>query len=81
MPIHGLDEAAATDDALVFHAGTRRDGDAIVVSGGRVLTVVGRARTYQGAIDAAYAAAAKIRFDGLHMRRDIGLKAVAASRV
>jgi phosphoribosylamine--glycine ligase len=81
MPIHGLDEAAATDDALVFHAGTRRDGDAIVVSGGRVLTVVGRAGTYQGAIDAAYAAAAKIRFDGLHMRRDIGLKAVAASRV
>ena len=41
-PIDGLETAAALDDVLIFHAGTAvRDG-AIVTTGGRVLTVVGR---------------------------------------
>jgi phosphoribosylamine--glycine ligase len=56
LPIAGLDQVP--DDVLVFHAGTRRDGDGrIVTAGGRVLTVVGlgpdlasaRARAYAGA--------------------------------
>src|SRR4030095_15808543 len=68
--IRGLDEAAAVPRALVFHAGTRRQGDAIVTSGGRVLTVVGTGSTYAEAIEVAYRAADKIAFDGIEMRRD-----------
>ena len=79
QPIHGLEAAAAANDAMVFHAGTaRRDGQ-LVTAGGRVLTVVGRGRTYRDAIDTAYAAAAHIRFDGMQMRHDIGQKALRAA--
>jgi phosphoribosylamine---glycine ligase len=78
--IQGLDEAAAVPGALVFHAGTRRQGDAIVTSGGRVLTVVGCGATYSEAIEVAYGAAGKIVFEGMQMRRDIGLKAVHGNR-
>jgi phosphoribosylamine--glycine ligase len=78
MPIHGLDAAAAVPGALVFHAGTRKDGADVVAAGGRVLTVVGRGESYRAAIDVAYGAASKIHFEGMQMRRDIGVKAIAA---
>jgi phosphoribosylamine--glycine ligase len=74
--IRGIETAEAMPDALVFHAATRRDGDELVTDGGRVLTVVGRGADYQGAIDAAYRAAGAIQFDGMQMRRDIGVKAL-----
>ena len=54
MPIDGLDRAAALDDVLVFHGGTRK-AIAIVTAGGRVLTIVGRGADFQAAIDRAYA--------------------------
>ena len=75
--ITGIDAAAKVPGAMVFHAGTaRRDGQ-LVTAGGRVLSVVGRGPTYRDAIDVAYAAAAHIHFDGMQLRRDIGLKALA----
>jgi phosphoribosylamine--glycine ligase len=77
-PIRGLAAAARTANALVFHAGTRRDGDEIVTAGGRVLTVVGRGPSYEDAIAVAYRAASEITFDGMQLRRDIGRKAVTA---
>nr|MDP9324821.1 phosphoribosylamine--glycine ligase [Acidobacteriota bacterium] len=61
----------------VFHGGTARRGNEIVTAGGRVLTVVGRGATYDDAIRRAYAGVAKISFDGMHYRRDIGQKALA----
>jgi phosphoribosylamine---glycine ligase len=74
--ITGIDGAEATPAALVFHAGTAvRDG-ALVTSGGRVLTVVGRGPTYQDAISVAYRAASHIQFEGMQYRTDIGRKAV-----
>jgi phosphoribosylamine--glycine ligase len=79
QPIHGLEAAAAVNGAMVFHAGTARRDGRIVTAGGRVLTVVGRGRTYRDAIDTAYAAAAHIRFDGMQMRHDIGQKALRAA--
>jgi phosphoribosylamine---glycine ligase len=45
-------------------------------AGGRVLTVVGRGSTYEKAIGRAYDAVARISFDGVHYRRDIGRKAL-----
>lgn len=68
--IVGLAEAEA--HALVFHAGTAQQGDALVTSGGRVLTVVGRGPDLAAARARAYAAAELIHFDGKQLRRDIG---------
>jgi len=76
LPIHGLDDAARLDNVLVFHAGTARRGGEIVTAGGRVVTVVGRGRTFEDAIVRAYAGVAKISFHGMHYRRDIGRKAL-----
>src|SRR5690606_14534599 len=55
-PISGLGRAAAQPGALVFHAGTRRIDGRLETAGGRVLTVVGRAPTFEGAMQAAYGA-------------------------
>ena len=78
VPIDGLDAAAALSDVLVFHAGTAKRDNAIVTAGGRVLTIVGRGRDYSQAIARAYQGVSKISFDGMHYRRDIGKKALAA---
>ena len=74
----GLGSAASVPGALVFHAGTTLRDGTLVSGSGRVLTVVGRGRSYQEAIDVAYRAASHVRFDGMQYRRDIGRKAVAA---
>jgi len=76
LPISGLDAAERVADVLVFHSGTARQGADIVTAGGRVLTVVAAGDGYRDAIDLAYAAAALISFDGVHMRKDIGAKAL-----
>jgi phosphoribosylamine--glycine ligase len=76
VPITGLDAAALLDDVYVFHAGTARQGNAIVTAGGRVLTVVGRAASFAGAIARAYEGVSKIAFEGMHYRTDIGRKAL-----
>jgi phosphoribosylamine--glycine ligase len=77
--IEGLDAAAAVPNAIVFHAGTQRaDHGHLVTAGGRVLTSVGIAPTYETAMDAAYRAAQAIHFDGVQFRHDIGRKAIGA---
>ena len=76
-PIRGLDQAAAVPGVLVFHAGTARRDSEIVTSGGRVLTVVGRAAEFRQAMTQAYDAVDRITFDNKHVRRDIGRKALA----
>jgi phosphoribosylamine--glycine ligase len=78
--IQGLDEANALPDVAVFHAGTKRDGDSIVTSGGRVLGVTAMAGNLEQAICKAYAAVDKIHFEGAHYRTDIGAKGVTKSR-
>src|SRR5204862_408134 len=71
-PISGLDAAAGVTDSVIFHAGTAQQNGHLVTSGGRVLTVVGRGATYRAAIDTAYTAAARINFEGMQFRHDIG---------
>ncbi len=75
-PIAGLERAAALDDVLVFHGGTRKDKDRVVTAGGRVATVVGRGADFKAAIGRAYAGVDAIQFDGVHVRRDIGRQAL-----
>ena len=72
--ISGLAEAAALPDVTVFHAGTKREGDAIVTSGGRVLGVTATGETLPQAVRKAYEAAGKIHFEGAQYRTDIGAK-------
>jgi phosphoribosylamine--glycine ligase len=74
--ISGIVQAGLLEDTTVFHAGTRVDGTRIVTAGGRVLTVVGRGRSFEEATARAYRAASVIRFDGMQYRRDIGQKAL-----
>ena len=71
--IRGLPTSDA-DDAVVYHAGTKRDGDRILVSGGRVLGVTALGDTLDAARQRAYAIVDRIQFDGAQVRRDIGLK-------
>ena len=69
--IDGLDEANALENSYVLHAGTAKDGDSIVSSGGRVLSVVGQGRDVESAREAAYRAVAAIKINGSHHRTDI----------
>jgi phosphoribosylamine--glycine ligase len=78
--IEGLAEAKALPGVAVFHAGTKREGDSIVTSGGRVLGVTAAAASLDQAIAKAYQAVGKIHFEGAHYRIDIGAKGVTKSR-
>jgi phosphoribosylamine---glycine ligase len=70
---------AASDDAIVFHAGTERLADGtLVTSGGRVLCVTALGDTVKAAQQRAYAALAPIRFEGMQHRGDIGHRALKA---
>jgi len=60
----------------VYYAGVRRQGDELVTAGGRVLSVCAAGDTLRQAVDAAYRAADSIHFEGAHMRRDIGQRAL-----
>ncbi|MCX5227547.1 phosphoribosylamine--glycine ligase [Streptomyces sp. NBC_00233] len=79
-PIEGLDEVAEKDAPLayVLHAGTKRDGDAVVSAGGRVLSVTATGTDLAQARERAYAAVGRIRLDGSQHRTDIARKAAEA---
>ncbi|MBF8306078.1 MAG: phosphoribosylamine--glycine ligase, partial [Acidobacteria bacterium] len=71
--IRGIEEAEA-DGAKIFHAGTSaRDGH-LVTAGGRVLGITASGPDLASATGAAYEAASKVHFDGIHYRRDIARK-------
>lgn len=67
--IAGLDEV---ENARVYHAGTKREGDHWVTDGGRVLAVVAGGETREEAVKKAHAETAKVDFDGSQRRADIG---------
>ncbi|MGB8003952.1 MAG: phosphoribosylamine--glycine ligase [Gaiellaceae bacterium] len=69
-PIDGI-PAAEDEGALVFHAGTARNGDALVTNGGRILNVTGLGATVAEARGRAYAACEQISFPNMRYRRDI----------
>ncbi len=87
--IRGLEEAAALQGVLLFHAGTDRkeapeggtgDGprrEEIVTAGGRVLGVVALGESIRQAVDLAYRAVGMIEFEGMHYRRDIAHRALS----
>ncbi|OGX26249.1 MAG: phosphoribosylamine--glycine ligase [Omnitrophica WOR_2 bacterium RIFCSPHIGHO2_02_FULL_45_21] len=82
LEISGLEEALweGSPDTYIFHAGTKLQSangkSQIVTDGGRVLNVVSLGDNIRQAIDKVYKAAHKIKFAGLHYRKDIGHRAL-----
>ncbi len=76
LPISGLEEAAAVEHVQIYHAGTRREGNTVVTSGGRVLSVTAQGADFFSAIQTAYEAADLIHFDGVQRRSDIARSAL-----
>jgi phosphoribosylamine---glycine ligase len=74
-PVDGLTTVDHIAGVKVLHAGTKRSGDSLVTSGGRVLGVTADGTSLPAALSAAYAACSKIRFEGMHYRKDIGAHA------
>lgn len=68
-PIKGL---KSVQNALVFHAGAKNDGEKVVTSGGRVLAVTAFGNDYKEALSKSYKAISKITFQGMNYRRDLG---------
>lgn len=66
--ITGIDRV----DQPVFLAGVSREGERLVTSGGRVLSVTGLGADAAEARRKAYEAAEKIKFEGRYYRGDIG---------
>jgi phosphoribosylamine--glycine ligase len=76
-PIHGLPSAdPSSEDVVVFHSGTALKDNQIVTAGGRVLAISAVAPDLRTALDKAYAALAKISFEGMQFRRDIAHRAL-----
>ncbi|CAC9973574.1 phosphoribosylamine--glycine ligase [Flavobacterium panici] len=59
-------------DSIVFHAGTKLDGENVVSNGGRVLTVTSYGDDFQQAIKKSYQNIDKLNFDKMYFRKDIG---------
>jgi phosphoribosylamine--glycine ligase len=78
--IRGLDAARAVPGVEIFHAGTRREGDRLLATGGRVLNVTARGRTVAEAKQRAHEAIAKIDWPGGFYRSDIGWRAIAREK-
>ncbi|KAF2082536.1 phosphoribosylamine--glycine ligase [Flavobacterium sharifuzzamanii] len=59
-------------DSIVFHAGTKLDGENVVTNGGRVIAVTSYGDDFQQAIKKSYQNIDKLSFDKMYFRKDIG---------
>jgi phosphoribosylamine--glycine ligase len=78
--IKAIDRAEELNDVIVFHAGTRQDGERILAHGGRVLNVTALGSTISEAQRKAYEAVDRIDWPEGFCRRDIGWRAVERER-
>jgi phosphoribosylamine--glycine ligase len=76
LPISGIADADSMRDVKVFQGGTKLQGKSIVTDGGRVLSVTALGNTIADAKKRSYEALAKIHFEGMHFRTDIGRQAL-----
>ncbi len=67
--ISGLESVT---DSIVFHAGTKLDGENVVTNGGRVIAVTSYGDNFQEAIKKSYQNIDKLSFDKMYFRKDIG---------
>eukprot|EP00468_Gymnochlora_sp_CCMP2014_P008804 CAMPEP_0167755574 /NCGR_PEP_ID=MMETSP0110_2-20121227/8905_1 /TAXON_ID=629695 /ORGANISM="Gymnochlora sp., Strain CCMP2014" /LENGTH=662 /DNA_ID=CAMNT_0007641587 /DNA_START=65 /DNA_END=2055 /DNA_ORIENTATION=- len=78
MEIEGTENVK--NDAIVFHAGTKRTNGKLYTNGGRVLAVTGTGKSLGEALGMAYAGMDKITFEGIQYRKDIGHRALKRQR-
>lgn len=74
--IKNLDEAGSADNVVIFHAGTKKEGNTILATGGRVLNITALSGSVIEAKNDAYAALDKINWPNGFCRRDIGWRAI-----
>lgn len=67
--ISGLD---LVTDSIIFHAGTKLDNGNVVSNGGRVMAITSYGDNFQEALDKSYKNVAKIQFEKMNFRKDIG---------
>lgn len=70
--IFGLDDPKFEEDVFVFHSGTKKVGDMYLTNGGRVIGVTAIDKSIEKASSKAYRNIEKIKFEGMHFRKDIG---------
>ena len=59
-------------DSIIFHAGTKKSGEAILTDGGRVIAVSSYGKDKNEALATSFANARNIQFEGKYFRSDIG---------
>ena len=80
-PITGIADAEACPGVVVYHAGTKLAEDgSVLTAGGRVLNVTAFGSDYKDAIEKAYDAVGRIKFEGAFYRNDIARRALSASQ-
>ena len=62
------------NDSIVFHAGTKQDGETIKTNGGRVIAITSFGENMNDALKKSYDNAEKITFQGKYFRKDIGFE-------
>ena len=77
--ITGIDNAEKITGVKVFHSGTAKKDNDIITAGGRVLGVTASGIDINEAVKTAYKAIEKIKFEGMHYRKDIASKALTAA--
>ena len=76
IKIEGLDKINDNEDFEVYHAGTKREGEDILTSGGRVININGYGQTLKNAKDNATKIINLISWPGCYYRKDIGWRAL-----
>ncbi|MEW7279378.1 phosphoribosylamine--glycine ligase [Aquimarina sp. 2201CG1-2-11] len=72
--ITGLDQI---EDSIVFHAGTKLDGDKVVTSGGRVIAITSFDEDFTKALKKSYQNVEKLHFDKMYYRKDLGFDLIS----
>lgn len=68
-PVSGLE---THHDSLVFHSGTKAEGEAVLTNGGRVFAITAFGNSIQEAVSKSFKTASEINYEGKYYRKDIG---------
>lgn len=71
IPINGLYDTAL-EDCIIFHSGTKKEGNEIVTNGGRVLVVTSFGENITEAVEQSNYMLEQLHFEGMYHRNDIG---------
>ena len=74
--IRGLEKLKDWKRGAVFHAGTVKEDGRWLTSGGRVLGVTALGSNIEEAVGEVYQAVGKIRWEGMHYRKDVAQRAL-----